>query len=309
MENSNIVLLAGGTGGAKLGRGLYELVGDRLTIIANTADDIEIYRAYVSPDPDLCLFWLADIIDERGWGIRGDSFATMTGFQRFGKKVWFQLGDHDLAIGLQRAGELADGMRLTESLQKLAARLSVKANVLPMSDDPVRTYVQTAKGWRPFQQFMIQDQAADEIQAVDFRGAGKAKVPPEVIAALAAADVIVIGPSNPIISIGPILAIQEISAYLQTTPTPVVAVSPIVQGSVVKGPTGPFMKWANLTLDANGITHQYQAIIDGLVTDEDAAIDVPCLRTNTLMVSRNDQIRLAQETLQFAKTLEALRDE
>ena len=151
---STVVVLAGGTGGAKLARGMLDVVGDDLVVIANTGDDIEIYEAYVAPDPDLCTFWLADRIDDRGWGLRDDTFAAMDQLRELGEDVWFNLGDRDLAIGLQRARRLREGARLTEALAELGASLGVAARVVPMSDAPVRTWVLSGERWTPFQEFM-----------------------------------------------------------------------------------------------------------------------------------------------------------
>ena len=170
-----VVLLAGGTGGAKLARGMLDVVGDDLTVIANTADDVEIYGAYVSPDPDLCTFWLVDRIDERGWGLRDDSFAVMDGLRELGVDVWFRLGDRDLAIGLERARRLGDGARLTETLVELGAALGLTARVLPMSDAPVRTWVRARGRWMPFQEFMIRAGGEGPVEDLELRGIERAR--------------------------------------------------------------------------------------------------------------------------------------
>jgi LPPG:FO 2-phospho-L-lactate transferase len=166
-----VVVLAGGTGGAKLARGMLDVAGDELVVVANTGDDVEIHGAYVSPDPDLCAFWLADRIDERGWGLRDDTFHVMDGLRELGVEVWFNLGDRDLAVGLRRAELLAGGVRLTEALHELTRALGVGARVLPMSDDPVRTWVLARGEWTPFQEFMILRGAAGPVDGVELRGA------------------------------------------------------------------------------------------------------------------------------------------
>src|SRR6201992_681980 len=150
-----VVILAGGTGGAKLGRGMLDLVGDELVVIANTGDDVEIYGSYVSPDPDLITFWLADRIDSRGWGLEGDTFAVMEGLRKLGREIWSTLGDRDLAIGLERARRLREGSSLTEAHQALTAALNLRAQVLPMTDRPVRTRVEVDGRWHPLQEFLI----------------------------------------------------------------------------------------------------------------------------------------------------------
>ncbi len=298
-----VVVLAGGTGGAKLARGMLDVVGEDLVVVANTADDIEMYGAYVSPDPDLCSFWLADRIDERGWGLRDDTFAVMDGLRELGVDVWFQLGDRDLAVGIARAQRLAGGARLTETLAELGRALGLSAGVLPMTDAPVRTWVRARDEWEPFQQFMIRSGGAGPVQDMQLRGIDAAAAPPEVLEAIAAARAIVIGPSNPVISIGPILAVRGMRDALAASPAPVVAVSPIVGGAVLKGPTEPFMDWAGLPLGAQGIATHYAGLLDGLVADEDADGEVPLLRTDTLMKGAEGRRRVAAETLAFAEAL------
>ncbi|HVF78312.1 MAG TPA: 2-phospho-L-lactate transferase [Solirubrobacteraceae bacterium] len=301
-----VVVLAGGTGGAKLARGMLDLCDGGLTVIANTADDIEIYGAYVSPDPDLVTFWLADRIDERGWGLRDDTFAVMDGLRELGVDVWFMLGDRDLAIGIQRAHRLAEGARLTDAIAELGAALGIEARVLPMSDEPVRTWVQARAEWLPFQEFMIRAGAAGPVQNTQLRGVGKALPTPEVLAAIAAADAIIIGPSNPVISIGPILTVPEMRQALLDSPAPIVAVSPIVGGTVVKGPTEAFMQWAGYDASTDAIAACYSGMIDGLVADE--PVDgLPVLQTDTLMSDVAGRRRLASETLAFAEGLRVRR--
>jgi LPPG:FO 2-phospho-L-lactate transferase len=290
-----IVLLAGGTGGAKLARGLLD-VADELTVIANTGDDVEIHNAYVSPDPDLITFWLADRIDERGWGLAGDTFNVMDGLRELGEDVWFNLGDRDLALCLRRARRLQEGGRLTEAIDEPRRALNVDARVLPMCDEPVRTHVKARGAWHPFQEFMIRERAAGPVEDVAFRGIEAARPTPEVLAALERADVVVIGPSNPVISIGPILAVPGLREAIAA---PVVAVSPLVRGQVLKGPTDQFLAWAGHPLTAEGIAAHYAGVIDRLVADE-RADSVPTLVTDVEMRDAAGRARLAAETLAFA---------
>jgi LPPG:FO 2-phospho-L-lactate transferase len=298
-----VVVLAGGTGGAKLARGMLDVVAaDELVVIANTGDDVEIYGAYVSPDPDLVTFWLADRIDDRGWGLAGDSFNVMDGLRELGVEVWFNLGDRDLAIGLERARALGQGARLTETLASLTAAFDVKARVLPMSDLPVRTRVMGGERWLPFQEFMIQAGARGPVQDVDFRGAAGASATPEVLEAIAAARAIVIGPSNPVISIGPMLAIPQLRRALAQRGCPLVAVSPLHHGEVLKGPTAAFMAWAGFPLGSDGIVAAYAGLLDGLVADEPTEATV-VLETDVLMDGPDARRRLAQEALRFALSL------
>lgn len=298
-----VVVLAGGTGGAKLARGLLDVVGpDELVVIANTADDIEIYGAYVSPDPDLITFWLADAIDARGWGLAGDTFHTMEGLRAIGVEVWFNLGDRDLAIGIERARRLAAGERLTDVQAGIAAVLGIRARVLPMSDSPVRTRVSAHGELWGLQEFLIKRRGEGPIDDVDFRGAGAAEPTPEVRAAIAEARAIVIGPSNPVISIGPMLAVSALREALEDSSAPLVAVSPLVRGEVVKGPTRPFLEWTGQPLTSSGIATLYAGLIDGLVADERTE-SVPVLETDVLMDSDAARARLAAETLEFALAL------
>jgi LPPG:FO 2-phospho-L-lactate transferase len=301
---NRVVVLAGGTGGAKLARGMLDVAGAGLTVIANTADDIEIYGAYVSPDPDLVTFWLADRINDRGWGLRDDTFEVMEGLREIGVDVWFSLGDRDLAIGIERAGRLAAGARLTETLADLGRALGVPARVLPMSDEHVRTWVRADARWLPFQEFMIRAGGAGPVQDMQLRGVADALPTAEVLEAIAAASAIVIGPSNPVISIGPILSVPEMRQALIDSPAPIVAVSPIVGGDVLKGPTAAFMRWAGFDASTEAVAACYAGLVDGLVADE--PVDgLPVLQTDTLMTDAESRRRLATETLQFAEGLAA----
>jgi LPPG:FO 2-phospho-L-lactate transferase len=298
-----VVLLAGGTGGAKLARGMLDVVGPgELVVIANTGDDIEIYGAYVSPDPDLVTFWLADRIDERGWGLAGDTFSVMDGLRELGADVWFNLGDRDLAIGIERARALRDGARLTDAHAALTAALGVQARVLPMCDAPVRTRVLAHGRWWSFQEFMIAGKGRGPVDAVDFRGARAARPTPEVLAAIAAARAVVIGPSNPIASIGPILAIDSIRAAVRNTAAAVVAVSPLVGGAVLKGPTAEFLELERRPLSSAGVVGCYEGLLDGLVADQRTAL-LPVLETDVLMDAPAARARLAEEALRFALAL------
>jgi LPPG:FO 2-phospho-L-lactate transferase len=295
-----VVVLAGGTGGAKLARGMLDVVGDELTVVVNTGDDVEIHGAYVSPDPDLVTFWLGDVIDERGWGISGDTFEVMGALRDLGEDVWFNLGDRDLALGLWRAQRLRAGERLTAIAADAAHSYGIAAKVLPMCDEPVRTWVDGT----PFQEWMIRRGGKEgaPVAEVEFRGAAQATATPEVIAAIRGARAVVIGPSNPVISIGPILSIPGIREALAETPAPVVAVSPLVAGAAVKGPTEDFMAYTGHPLTPEGIAAVYAGLIDGLVADAPAE-GLPTLHTDVLMPDAEGRRRVASETLRFAAGL------
>ena len=300
---SSVVVLAGGTGGAKLARGMLDVVGADLVVVANTADDVELYGAHVSPDPDLCTFWLADRIDARGWGLDGDSFEVMAGLRELGVDVWFNLGDRDLAIGLERSRRLADGERLTETLAALTAAFGLAARVVPMSDEIVRTRVRVEGRWWPFQEFMIRHRAQGPVEGVAYDGIDGAVPPPEALDAIAGARAIVIGPSNPVISIRPILEVPGLSDALRAAAAPVVAVSPLVGGAVLKGPTAAFLDWAGASPDAAGIAWYYADLLDGIVTDEAGDLGLPVLRIPTRMDDAAARERVARETLDFALAL------
>lgn len=297
MSDGPVVILAGGTGGAKLARGMLDVVDDeQLIVIANTADDIEPYGAYVSPDPDLVTFWLADRIDERGWGLRDDTFQVMDGLRELGVDVWFNLGDRDLAIGIERARRLDGGQRLTDAQAEIVRALGVKACVLPMSDKPVRTRVLSAGQWWPLQEFLIRQRG--EVLDVEFRGGRAAPPTPEVLDAIATARAIIIGPSNPVISIGPILALDGVKQAIGDADAPVVAVSPLVGGKALKGPTLEFMRWSGEPLSSDGIVSTYRGLLDGLVADQPAA-GPPVLETDVLMDGAEGRRALAAATLEF----------
>ena len=296
-----VVLLAGGTGGAKLARGLLDVAGE-LTVIANTGDDVEIYGGHVSPDPDLVTFWLADRIDERGWGLAGDTFEVMAGLRELGDDVWMQLGDRDLALCLRRARRLAEGARLTEAIDEARRALGVRGRVLPMCDEPVRTHVRARGRTYPFQDFMIRERGAGPVEGVELRGLAAARPTPEVLDAVARADAIVVGPSNPVISIGPILAVPGLRDALLAAPAPVVAVSPLVRGAVLKGPTDAFLAWAGHPLSSEGIAAHYAGLLDGLVADERSEA-VPTLVTDVELGDPGARRRVAGEVMSFAAAL------
>jgi LPPG:FO 2-phospho-L-lactate transferase len=297
-----VVVLAGGSGGAKLARGMLDAVGEDLVVIANTADDIEIYGAYVAPDPDLCAFWLADRIDDRGWGLRDDTFHAMDQLRELGVDIWFNLGDRDLAIGLRRAERLREGATLTAAIAELTQALGLTARVLPMSDQPVRTRVLARGRWVPFQEFMIRERAEGPVDGVELQGVEAARATEEVLDALSQASAIVIGPSNPVISVRPILDTPGIATAMREATAPIVAVSPIVGGQVLKGPTHAFMDWAGHSLSATGVAAAYGDLLDGIVADEPVE-RLPMLATDTRMVDAAARRRVAEEVLRFAEGL------
>ncbi|HEX6653475.1 MAG TPA: 2-phospho-L-lactate transferase [Thermoleophilaceae bacterium] len=301
----SVVLLSGGTGGAKLARGLAE-VCDHLTVVANTGDDVDVYGVHVSPDPDLVTYWLADEIDERGWGLRGDTWQVMDALAAAGRPHWFRLGDRDLAMCLIRTELLRGGTSLTEAHAAVVEALGVAARVLPMSDQPVATWVTSGGRELPFQEFMIVERAEGAIEGVELRGLERARPSDAVLQAIAEADAIVIGPSNPVISIGPILALPGMREALRGAPAPVVAVSPFVGGRSVKGPTDAFCDGAGIERSAAGIARAYEEVIDGIVADEPAGGPAE-LVTETVMDTQEARGRLAREVLDFAASVHGTR--
>lgn len=303
-----VALLAGGTGGAKLGAGMQEEIGADLAVIANTADDVEALGVHVSPDPDLITYWLSGEIDaERGWGIRDDSFTVFERLAQLGAPDWFGLSDRDLAVCLYRRQFLDYGGRQTDAQAQIARGLGVAARVLPMCEAPVRTAVLTAGGRRELQEYLIVDGGEPEVQGVELAGIDAAAPTPEVLAALGDAEAIAIGPSNPVISIGPILAVPGMREAIAASAAPVVAVSPYVAGRVVKGPTDRFMAALGRPSTAAGVASLYAGLIDAMVVDEDdpdpPPEEIATLSAPTLMDGPAGRARLARIVLDYAADL------
>jgi len=303
-----VALLAGGTGGAKLAAGIQEEIGAELSVIANTGDDIEALGVHVSPDPDLVTYWLSGEIDEeRGWGIREDGFTVFERLQKLGAPSWFGLSDRDLAACLYRRQFIEEGGRPTDAQAQIARGLGVEAKVLPMSDSPVRTKVLTAAGRRDLQEYLIVDRGEPAVVGVELEGIESAEPSREVLAALHAAEAIVIGPSNPVISIGPILAVPGLRDAIAASPAPVVAVSPYVAGEVVKGPTDRFMEAIDRPTTAAGVASLYAGLIDGMVVDEGdpdpPPVEVATLAAPTLMEGAGGRARVARIVLDYATSL------
>jgi LPPG:FO 2-phospho-L-lactate transferase len=303
-----VALLAGGTGGAKLAAGMQEELGGDLSVIANTGDDVETLGVHVSPDPDLITYWLSGEIDEeRGWGIREDTFAVFERMKRLGAPSWFGLSDRDLAACLYRRQFLEEGGRPTDAQAQIARALGVEARVLPMSDAPVRTRVLTAAGPRALQEYLIIDGGRPGVIGVELEGIEDAAPTPEVLDALRSAEAIVLGPSNPVISIGPILAVPGMREAIVASPAPVVAVSPYVAGAVVKGPTDRFMEGIGRPTTAAGVASLYAGLIDAMVVDEGdpdpPPADLPTLAAPTLMEGASGRARVGRTVLDYAATL------
>ena len=302
-----ITALAGGTGAAKLLRGLGRVIDLRdLTVIVNTGDDAEIWGLHVSPDLDTVCYTLGGVIDERkGWGLTDETFHALDQIARFGEPVWFNLGDRDLATHLHRTRLLREGRTLTQITRGIAQALGVTAAVLPMSDQPVRTRILGPDGWLAFQEYFVREKAQVEVRGVNYAGAPAARPAPGVLDALRSADAILVCPSNPITSIGPILAVPGLVAALRATDATVAAVSPIVGGDAVSGPAGRLMAAAGLPVSATGVARAYGGWLDVLVFDEQDRALAPEIRdagalpvaAPTMMSSREAEAALARHVL------------
>jgi len=264
------VALAGGTGAAKLVRGLARVLDARdLTVVVNTGDDTEIWGLHVSPDVDTICYALAGMLDTaRGWGLADETFRALAGMARFGEPTWFNLGDRDLATHLHRTRVIRGGRTLSEATASIAAGLGVAPIVLPMSDHPVRTRVLGPDGWLDFQEYFVRDKAQVDVRLVRYAGAETARPAPGVLEAIAGASAVIVCPSNPITSVGPILAVPGVRDALAATDADVIAVSPIVGTEAVSGPAGRLMAGAGLPVSAAGVARAYAAWLDALVLDE-----------------------------------------
>jgi LPPG:FO 2-phospho-L-lactate transferase len=307
-----VVALCGGIGGAKLALGLARTLDPHdLTIVVNTGDDFEHLGLSISPDIDTVLYTLGGVADrERGWGRSGETWHFMEAVRELGGDAWFQLGDRDLAMHVERTRWLHEGGSLEAFVACASTALGIRARILPMTNDPVRTIVETSEGTLPFQRYFVEHRCAPVVRSLRFEGAARATPATGLLAALSdsATRAIVICPSNPYLSIDPILAVPGIRDALAKAHAPVIAVSPIIGGQAVKGPTVKIM--AELGIDANtaAVAGHYRGLIDGLVvdeadSDETAGVEVPVLATRTLMIEIDDRDRLARDVVAFAATL------
>jgi LPPG:FO 2-phospho-L-lactate transferase len=301
-----IVVFTGGTGGTKLVQGLQQVVAsEELTVIVNTGDDLEWWGLHVSPDVDSVLYGLGGLLSkDRGWGIDDDSFRCLERMKQLGQPSWFSLGDLDLATHLTRTAMLRAGKTLSEATAELAAKFRIGARVLPMSDDRVSTMLDTAKGKLTFQEYFVRERHQVEVLAVRFEGAEKARPAPGVIESIESANAIVFAPSNPVTSIGPILAVPGVREALRETKAIIAAVSPIVGGAAVSGPAGALMTMMGWPSTIAGVAKAYEDFLDVLVVDrvDEAEAQqmsgVRLLSTNTIMRSMGDKRELAAFVLQ-----------
>jgi LPPG:FO 2-phospho-L-lactate transferase len=307
-----VVALSGGIGGAKLALGLYRILPpDSLMVVCNTGDDFEHLGLSISPDIDTVLYTLAGIANpEAGWGRAGETWSFMRALEELGGETWFRLGDADLATHVERTRRLAAGETLSAITDRFGRRLALRARLVPMCDQPVRTMVRTERGVLPFQRYFVEQRCAPEVSGFEFQGASEAWPTSALQETLAARDLtaVVICPSNPFISIDPILAVPGLRAALAACRAPVLAVSPIIAGRAVKGPTAKMMAELGFPTNARAVAEHYGDLLDGFVldhadADQAKAIDVPCLAARTLMTSEDDKRALAAEVLAFARRL------
>jgi len=306
-----IVVLTGGTGGAKFVEGLSGVVRPNdLTVIVNTGDDLTWWELHVSPDLDSITYALAGKLSkERGWGLEGDSFRCLEAMRHLGAPDWFQLGDLDLATHLTRTNLLSARKTLTQATAAIATSYGIEARILPMSDDRVETRVQTANGDLHFQEYFVRERYQPKVNGVRFVGAGEAKPAPGVLESITNADAIFLAPSNPITSIGPILAVPGIRQALAETSVPIAAISPIVNGAAVSGPAAALMQVKGLPATIAGIAKAYADFLDVLIVDEsdrevlyqlkNRNLDICC--TRTVMKSAEDKTNLARAALNFMR--------
>jgi LPPG:FO 2-phospho-L-lactate transferase len=309
---SSVIALCGGVGGAKLALGLYRVLApDRLIVAVNTGDDFTHLGLHVSPDLDTVMYTLAGLSNtETGWGRCQESWSFMAALEALGGESWFRLGDGDLATHVERTRRLAAGESLTAVAADFAQRLGIQARLLPMSDDPVRTLIHTADGVLPFQHYFVRLHAEPVARGFSFEGAERARPNSALLAALAAPELelVVICPSNPYLSVDPILALPDLRAALARAQVPVVAVSPIIGGAAVKGPTAKIMAELGVPRTQAAIARHYEGLIDGLVIDEADTgeagdVTLPLEITATRMASLEDREALARRVLAFGKRL------
>jgi LPPG:FO 2-phospho-L-lactate transferase len=270
---ASIVVLCGGVGAARFLEGVVRAVdAEAVTAIVNVADDAEFHALHVSPDIDTVLYTLAGLVDPaQGWGLRGDTHAVQGALAQLGRDTWFQLGDGDIATHIHRTALLREGVTLTEITARLARSLGVRARILPSSDEPQATMVRTDDGWLAFQEYFVRRRQQDTVREVRFDGVGAPA--PGVIDAIAGASVVIVAPSNPIVSIGPILALTGVRDALSRTPAPVVAISPIVGGEALKGPAAAMLASLGHEVSPVGVARMYADFLDAMVLDErDAAL-------------------------------------
>ncbi len=312
-----IVALAGGVGGAKLSQGLATaLPPGELTVIVNTADDLQLFGLRISPDLDTVMYTLAGIANPAtGWGILGDTHNTLAGIGSYGRNLWFQLGDRDFATHILRTERLGQGATLTDVTAELANALGIFSRIIPMTNDPVATKIQTPTELLDFQDYFVGRRQEEHVSGIVFEGIESAIPSPGVLTAIETADQIIFCPSNPLVSTGPILEVAGISDALKQSSAPVIAVSPIVGGKALKGPADKMLSTLGHDVSALGVARMYAGIVDGMVIDqideglvaEIEALGMSVLSTQTIMGDVDDRKRLAREVIGFGHSLSSMK--
>lgn len=307
-----ITALAGGVGAAKLIDGLSSIVPpEELTIIVNTGDDCDFHGLHISPDLDIIIYTLAGLVDEeKGWGIRNDTFNCLEMLGVYGHDTWFRLGDKDLATHIHRTMMLRSGYKLSEVTRDICTKLHLKQRIIPMTDDYFATKIKTDMDTIHFQEYLVKRGSVDVIREIVYDGVENAKPAPGVIESIIGAEVVIICPSNPLVSIGTILVVRGVRQALRETKAKKVAVSPIIGGAVVKGPADKMMKYLGIEVSALGVAKLYSDFLDIFVIDEVDAqlvheiekLGIKTITTNTLMKTKDDRIRLAKFILDVAST-------
>ncbi len=310
-SSSTVVAICGGVGGAKLALGLQHLLAERLTVVVNVGDDFDHLGLRICPDLDTVIYTLAGLSDEvRGWGRSGETWNFMEATRQLGGEIWFALGDRDLALHVERTARLASGETLTEIIGRISAKLGIASRLLPVTDGQLRTKVHTDIGVLDFQRYFVEHRCNPAVRGISFDGADTADINPRVAEALSSPDLgaVIICPSNPYLSIDPILAVRGLRQAIKQAKVPVVAVSPIIGGRAVKGPTEKIMRELGIQTTSASIAKHYADLIDGLVIDsaDSSEVDqagIRMLAVPTLMTDLASRIALARETLGFAESL------
>jgi len=301
-----ILAITGGIGGAKLALGLSQLLGpEQLVFAVNTADDFEHLGLHISPDIDSLTYALAQQNNQDlGWGRQGETWQFIETLASLGGEDWFRLGDKDMALHVRRTQLLASGHSLTQATQSITQAMGITHRVLPMSDDPVRTLVHTDQGVLPFQEYFVKQRCQPKVIDFEFQGIEDAQLNPALAAWLAQCDAVIICPSNPYVSVDPMLQLAGFKALL--APLPVVAISPIIGGLAIKGPAAKMMQELNVPTSAAAVAKHYEGLIDGFIVDktdenDSKQIKIPSIVTNTIMVTLQDRVSLAEDTLRFLR--------
>ena len=305
-----ITVLAGGVGAARFLQGLVRVrPQEEIIIISNTADDIELYGLHISPDIDIVMYTLAGIVDEeKGWGIKQDTFYCQEVLDRFGCETWLRLGDRDLATHIFRTNQLRKGSKLSQVTEQLSKTLGLRTTILPMTDEPVETRIMTDDGEVHFEEYLVKKQMKGTVESIRFAGIEQANPGPNVISSIQDSQAVIVAPSNPLVSIGPILALRGMRYALKTSKARIVAVSPIIRGSAIRGPADRMMQALGLEVSSFGVAQMYQDFLDGFVLDtldkdqkpRVEGLGLKVVATNSLMKSLQDKENLAKVCLDLA---------